>query len=105
MTAQPSCSNQTAQRYRQSAQPSPQSAIAIAIAIAIAVAVAVAVAVAAALKSKSTALTQTTVDPKGGAQDARRFSIGQGCPIEKSRRTHRTRKGGLVTPALLFGYF
>ncbi len=30
-------------------------------------------------------------DPEGGAQDVRRFSIGQGCPIEKSRRQHRTR--------------
>ncbi|ALN64883.1 hypothetical protein GLA29479_4037 [Lysobacter antibioticus] len=26
------------------------------------------------------------VDPEGAAQDVRRFSIGQGCPIEKSRR-------------------
>jgi hypothetical protein len=44
----------------------------------------------------SPAPRRTTVDPKGGAQDARRFPKGQGCPVEKSRRNHRTRTGGVV---------
>lgn len=28
----------------------------------------------------------SVVDPEGGGQDDRRFSIGQGCPVEKLRR-------------------
>jgi len=43
-------------------------------------------------------------DPKGGGQDDRRFSMGQGCPIEKSRRRLQC-DAGLDLQAISFGDF
>jgi len=44
------------------------------------------------------------VDPEGGGQDDRRFSMGHGCPIEKSRRRLHCDLG-LDLQAISFGDF
>lgn len=44
------------------------------------------------------------VDPEGGGQDDRRFSMGHGCPIEKSRRRLHC-DVGLDVQAISFGDF